>query len=150
MANLNYNKCFLAGRLVADPELKQTQSGTSYTRFTIAITRRVKAKNAEQPESDFLDCEAWNSTAEAIVKHFKKSNNIFVETEARLDRFQDKDGNKRSIIRFTVNDFRFVETLAESQQNAKKSEAEPTAPAFSKPAEPHFEEINVEDDDIPF
>ncbi len=150
MANFNYNKCFLAGRLVADPELKQTSNGTSYTRFTIAITRRVKAKNAEQPESDFIDCEAWSATAETIVKHFKKSNSIFVEAEARLDRFQDKDGNKRSIIRFAVNDFRFIETLAESQQSAKKSEPEPAAPAYSQPAEPHFEEINVEDDDIPF
>lgn len=150
MANFNYNKCFLAGRLVADPELKQTQNGTSYTRFTIAITRRVKAKNAEQPESDFIDCEAWNATAEAITKHFKKSNSIFVEAEARLDRFQDKDGNKRSVIRFTVNDFRFIETLAESQQSAKKSEPATDAPSYSKPAEPHFEEINVEDDDIPF
>lgn len=150
MANFNYNKCFLAGRLVADPELKQTQNGTSYTRFTIAITRRVKAKNAEQPESDFIDCEAWNATAEAITKHFKKSNSIFVEAEARLDRFQDKDGNKRSVIRFTVNDFRFIETLAESQQSAKKSEPATDAPSYSKPAEPHFEEINVEDDDVPF
>lgn len=150
MANFNYNKCFLAGRLVADPELKQTQNGTSYTRFTIAITRRVKSKNAEQPESDFIDCEAWSATAEAITKHFKKSNSIFVEAEARLDRFQDKDGNKRSVIRFTVNDFRFIETLAESQQSAKKSEPATDAPSYSKPAEPHFEEINVEDDDIPF
>lgn len=150
MANFNYNKCFLAGRLVADPELKQTQSGASYTRFTIAITRRVKSKKAEQPESDFIDCEAWGVTAEAITKHFKKSNSIFVEAEARLDRFQDKDGNKRSVIRFTVNDFRFIETLAESQQSAKKSEPATDAPAYSKPAEPHFEEINVEDDDIPF
>ena len=39
------NKVILTGRLTADPELRQTQSGISSCRFTVAIDRRFADKN---------------------------------------------------------------------------------------------------------
>ena len=40
MANFNFNKVILGGRLVADPELKTTQAGISVTSFRMAVNRR--------------------------------------------------------------------------------------------------------------
>ena len=41
MANFNFNKVILGGRLTADPELKQTQSGIAVVSFSIAVNRRT-------------------------------------------------------------------------------------------------------------
>ena len=36
------NKCIIIGNLTSDPELRQTQSGKSVVKFTIARTRMAK------------------------------------------------------------------------------------------------------------
>ena len=50
MANLNLNKVVLAGKLVADPELKQTASGIAVVTFRVAINRRYLSKSADGGE----------------------------------------------------------------------------------------------------
>lgn len=61
MSNFNLNKAILGGRMTADVELKQTQSGVAVCSFSIAVNRRV-AKDAEQ-QVDFINCVAWRQTA---------------------------------------------------------------------------------------
>lgn len=56
MANFNFNKVLLGGRLSADPELKSTPSGISVTSFSIAANRSYKGKNSEETTADFISC----------------------------------------------------------------------------------------------
>ena len=51
MANFNFNKVILGGRLTADPELKQTQSGIAVVSFSIAVNRRYTKSSAQQSET---------------------------------------------------------------------------------------------------
>ena len=52
MANFNFNKVILGGRLTADPELKTTPSGISVTSFTVAVNRNFRGKNENEPQAD--------------------------------------------------------------------------------------------------
>ena len=63
MANFNFNKVILGGRLTADPELKTTPSGISVTSFTVAVNRRVSKNATEEPQADFFNVTAWRTTA---------------------------------------------------------------------------------------
>ena len=56
------NRVVLVGRLTRDPELRKTQSGTSVCSFTMAVGRRVSTQG--QPDADFINCVAWNKTAD--------------------------------------------------------------------------------------
>ena len=69
------NKVILMGRLTADPELRQTQSGISCLRCTIAINRQYKADNGER-QADFINIVAWRQTAEFISRYFKKGSDF--------------------------------------------------------------------------
>ena len=40
MANFNFNKIILGGRLTADVELKQTQTGVPVAQFSVAVNRK--------------------------------------------------------------------------------------------------------------
>ena len=66
---MNLNKAILGGRLTADPELRQTQSGVSVCSFSIAINR-PKRQGAETAEVDFIRCSAFRQTAELIARGF--------------------------------------------------------------------------------
>lgn len=140
MANFNLNKVILGGRLTADIELKQTQSGVSTTTFTIAVNR--KTSGTQEQQADFITCVAWRNTAEFISRYFKKGSSICIAGEILTRNWQDKDGNKRYATEVLANEAFFVDGKGESQ-------ATPGAPKFAPTAAPKFEEISS-DDDLPF
>ena len=110
MANFNFNKVILGGRITADAELKQTPSGIAVCSFSIAVNRRV-AKDAEQV-ADFINCQAWRSTAEFISKYFKKGSSICIVGQIQTRSWQDQQGNKRYVTEVVVDDAHFVDSKA--------------------------------------
>lgn len=68
------NSVVLMGRLTADPELRTTTSGTSVTRFTLAVDRNYN-KSGEERKADFISMIAWRQNAEFIC--FMVLNTMF-------------------------------------------------------------------------
>ena len=67
MANFNLNKITLGGRLTADPELRQTNSGVMVTSVGIAVNRRFANRDDSQAQqTDFFNLVAWRGMAEFI------------------------------------------------------------------------------------
>ena len=69
------NKVELIGRLTVNPELKYTESGKAYTRFTLAVNRKFK-KNEEAKDADFIPIVAWEKRAEIICQYVLKGNRL--------------------------------------------------------------------------
>lgn len=85
------NKVILMGRLTADPELRQTQTGISSCRFTVAVTRNFADKNTGERQADFITCVAWRQTAEFVSRYFNKGSMICVEGTLRTGSYQDRN-----------------------------------------------------------
>lgn len=94
------NQVNLLGRLTADPELRQTQSGISSCRFTIAVNRRFKNENGEY-DADFISCVAWRQTAEFVSRYFSKGSMIAVSGSLRTGKYQDK--NHSDVTHYTTD-----------------------------------------------
>jgi single-strand DNA-binding protein len=90
------NKIFLTGRLVADPDIRYTPSGSEVAQFRIAVNRNFKLKDSEQwqEETFFVTIIAWNWLAEKVEKNFKKGNVVFIEGSLRI-RDYEVDGVKK-------------------------------------------------------
>ncbi len=97
------NKVILTGRLTADPELRQTQSGISSCRFTVAIDRRFADKNTGERQTDFISCTAWRQTAEFVSRYFSKGSMICVEGTLRSGSYQDR--NHPDVTHYTTDVF---------------------------------------------
>lgn len=85
------NKVIMIGRLTADPELRQTQSGVASCRFTVAVNRKFADKNTGERQADFITCVAWRQTAEFVSRYFSKGKMIAVEGELRNNNYQDRN-----------------------------------------------------------
>lgn len=94
------NKVILCGRLTADPELRQTTSGISACRFTVAVDRRIANKETKEREADFVTCVAWRQTADFVSKYFSKGKLICVEGSLRNNNYQDK--NHSDVTHYTM------------------------------------------------
>ena len=86
-----YNKAFLIGRLVRDPEMRVTSSGIAVTNFTIAVDR-VKRRDVEK-SADFIRVVAWRRLAEICGEYLKKGKLVAVEGRLQISSY-DKDGEK--------------------------------------------------------
>ena len=161
MANLNLNKVVLAGRLTAEPELKQTQSNIAVLSFTLAINRRFSKGSDGQPaqqQADFISCVAWRQTAEFISRYFHKGSCLCVTGSIQTRNWQDQQGNRRYATEVVADEVNFVDSKNENSAGRQTSggagympESYGSAPSItgSDNGAPRFEEM-ANDDDLPF
>ena len=151
MANFNFNKVILGGRLTADPELKTTQTGIAVVSFSIAVNRRKSA--GQQNETDFFNVTAWRQTAELVARYFRKGSSICVVGTIQNRNWTDQENVKHYRTDIVADEVMFVDSRAEST-GAFGGDTDAfggSAPSFSTPegTAPKFEEIKT-DDDLPF
>ena len=125
------NNCSFSGRITKDPELKATEGGTTYLKFCLAVKRFVKS--GEHPQSDFIDCVAWNKTAELIKAYCKKGSLIGVTGRLQSNTY-DKNGEKRKSVEIIVNELDFIDT-----KNGEGEQSPAPAPTAPNAAELPFE-----------
>ena len=143
MANFNFNKVILGGRLTADPELKQTPQGVPVTTFSIAVNRRGK-----EAQTDFINCQAWRQTAQFICNFFKKGSSICITGTIQTRSWTDQQNQKRYATEVIADEAFFVDAKADAPSGSSSTYGD-AAPAFQTQQAPKFEEISG-DDDLPF
>lgn len=101
-----FNIAILTGRLTATPELKTTPNGVSVCSFSIAVNRPYR--QGEEQQTDFINIVAWRQTAEFISRNFIKGSMIGIEGAIQTRKYQDKDGNNRTVFEVVANNVQFV------------------------------------------
>lgn len=84
------NKVILMGRLTQNPELRQTPSGASTCRFTVAVDRGVSGQNNER-QTDFITVNAWDKNAEFVNRYLTKGRLVLVEGNLRTGSYDDRN-----------------------------------------------------------
>ena len=97
------NRTILQGRLCADPEMRRTNNGTAVCSFRVAWSETIKDRETKL----FLNCVAWQGTAEMICKYFRKGKELAVEGRLSTREYDDRDGNRRSVTEMTVDRVHF-------------------------------------------
>lgn len=143
------NIVVLMGRLTADPELKTSNSGISYCRFSAAVDRAYT--KGEEKKTDFINCVAWRQTAEFISHYFTKGQMIAIQGSMQTDSYINKDGAKINTVFVNVNKADFCGSKSESsQQHKTQPAAQVQTPARYGNGTVEDFEITPADDDLPF
>lgn len=121
------NQVSLVGRLTIDPELKYTQNNKANTRIIIAVKR-------DKENSDFINCTAWNKTAELIAGYFKKGDMIAVTGNIKTGNYE-KEGKKIYTTEIWINGITF---LGGNKKESKEEETENNVESDEKDLEEEF------------
>ena len=153
------NRIIIMGRLVRDPELRTTQSGTPVTSFTLAVDRDFKSRDSGEKSTDFIDVVAWRQTAEFVCKYFTKGRMAGAEGRLQIREWKDRDGNNRRSAEVVADNVYF----GDSKRDGGDSYGAP--PAYGSSAGGYgsgagygapggessgFAEIDDQDGDLPF
>jgi single-strand DNA-binding protein len=131
------NKVFFSGNTTREVETRVV-GDTTVASVGIAVNKTYKTRDGEKKEQvDFFDLEAWGPKGDALAKYVTKGTRLVIEAEARNEVWEDKkSGEKRSKVRFRINDWEF----AGSKKVANATEE----------AEEPAQNSGDEEDDIPF
>lgn len=164
------NHICLCGRIGSEIELKKTQSGLSVISFPLAVERQYQ--QGGERITDWIDIEAWRTTAEFIQRWFAKGDPIIICGEIRTSVWTDSDGSKHKRVYAVANAVEFVpqkkkqdgnavsantvgqetsftpnvKSLPPTSENALQGR---TAATAAKPAD-EWEQVEFPDEDLPF
>lgn len=136
------NRVILMGRLTAEPDYRQTESGTALARFTLAVERDFSGQGKER-ETDFLDVQTWRGTADFVNKYFHKGQLVAVQGRIQVRNYTDKNGDKRRSWDIVADQVYFAESKRDGggqKSNIDVERDEPPAGDF----------VPVANDDLPF
>ena len=92
---VSLNKSVIGGNLTSDIELKQTTSGISVARASVAVHRK-RAKQGEQQKTDFVECVFWRHSAEFLSRYARKGDNVVVCGELQNESWTDAQGKSHT------------------------------------------------------
>lgn len=136
------NKVILMGRLTKDPELRYTNNKTPVCSFTIAVNNGY----GENQRTDFVNCLAWNKTAEFVTKYFTKGKMIIVIGRISTRSWETQDGKRAYATEVVAKEVSFGETKSSQQLNTPQTAAQPPM----QDDDDDFTPLDEEDDDLPF
>ena len=104
------NKVILVGTLGADPELRQTNSGSSVCNMRIATNdwRRDGATNERVETTEWHNIVLFKRLAEVADRYLKKGSQVYIEGKLRTRKWQDRDGNNRYSTEVIANDMQLL------------------------------------------
>lgn len=147
------NRVILLGRLTKDPELRQTTSGTSYCRFTVACDKR-KTKEDQDPGANFISCVAWRQNADFITGYAEKGSQVTVEGFIETGSYTDRDGRKVYTTEVLADRIQLAETKKASRSDYPNNGTSYTMAEASAHANEGFDvgdaDTEVTGDDLPF
>ncbi len=135
------NKVILIGNLGRDPEVRFTPSGQAVARLSVATTERWRDQQGQpQERTEWHNVVVWGKQAESCGQYLAKGRQVYVEGRIQSRTYDDKDGNKRTVVEIIAQTVRFLGgpgTAGRAQDTA----------ASVPPGEPP---LAPEEDDIPF
>lgn len=136
------NLTILTGRITKDLELKQAGQ-TQVTNFSMAVDNPFK-----KDDTSFFDIVAFGKTAQLLNDYCGKGSKVLIEGNLKQDRFQDKEGNNRSVVRVIANRIEFLDSKGNNQPQKQREHTTQTKSKnpFANATYP----IDITDEDLPF
>ena len=99
------NRVELLGRVGVDPELRQTQNGTSVVQLRLATDRR----NGEgETQTDWHTVVCWAKQAEAVAEYVQKGERVYVAGRLQQQSWETDAGERRNRIEIHASEVIFL------------------------------------------
>lgn len=157
------NNVILMGRLCADPESGTTASGKKYAKYRLAVNRPGKTADG-QPTADFINCIAWEKSADFVERWLTKGKQILIRGRIQSGSYE-KDGQKHYTTDIVVEQHVFCDSKSQ-EQTASQPPAynhpnrpvyppgqwgqPPAVPAPANPPAADFATLEGDDEQLPF
>lgn len=162
---MSINNVTLVGRLVRDPELKNTAQGIANVSFTLAVNRNYK-NDQGQREADFINVVIWRKQAELLAQYATKGALLGITGRIQTRNYENQQGQRIYVTEVVADNFQLLESRGAQQggqqqqqnqgygqqQNQRPQTNNNNArPKFGRDSDPfRGSPMEISDDDLPF
>ena len=139
---MGYNHVTLLGNLVADIDLRETNSGTAVTDIRLAVDD-VRSKT---DKTLFVDVTLWGRDAEVANEYLRKGSPVLVDGRLQMDQWETPEGAKRSKIKVVASRMKLVG----SRRDNNGESGPPPQDETIQTSEENSSNNGENGDDIPF
>lgn len=107
------NQTVLVGRIVRDPELRETDNGKKVTNITLAVPRSFKNLEGEY-DTDFISCVLWKGIAENTVEFCRKGDLVGVRGRIQSRNFEIDSETRKQIVEVVAEKITFLSNKRDS------------------------------------
>lgn len=101
------NSANIFGRLARDPDLRRTTTGKTVASFVVAVDRN-KVNQDGTRDADFIDCVAWENTADFLGVYGKKGMQCAVSGRLQKRSYESNDGRTVWVTELVASDINLV------------------------------------------
>lgn len=101
------NQTVIVGRLVRDPELRETETGKKITNITLAVPRSYKNVNGEY-DTDFISCVLWQGVAENTVDYIKKGDLLGIKGRVQSRVIEEAEDVRKNVMEIVAEKVTFL------------------------------------------
>ena len=118
------NQVVIAGRTTKEPELKKTNSGMSYAKFSIAVNNYYMKDGKWEHDTCYFSVTAWGNIAENYAKRAYKGAPMVITGRLSVSKWTDQQGAERSSVEIVAEKISVMEwkEAAEQTQQTQYSE----------------------------
>jgi single-strand DNA-binding protein len=128
------NQVTLIGRITKDLQI-EAAGQHKVLRFSVAIN------NGKDKDATFINCQAWNKTAELIGQYFAKGSRIGILGRLDVSKYENKEGKTVHNTYVTVNSIEFID-----QKSDKPKEVHEVVDVEFD----YGTQVEISPDDLPF
>jgi len=149
MSEIGVNKIMLLGRSGGDADLKFTPAGTPVANFSLAVNESFKTRDGQKADRvEWFRCVCWNKLGEVAGQFVTRGKLVFVEGRLQTRKYDDRDGNGRTVTEVIVRQLRLLGGTGAGNGNAEKGRG---SKSEAQPGNIGAQENNGPlDEDIPF
>lgn len=122
------------GRLVRDAETKVMPNGDKVANFTIALNGSKKVGDTWEDNPSFVDCVHWCRHEGGYFQYLLKGKQVAIIGELRQDRWETKDGDKRSKVVIVARNIQLLGSAKDSDGGRRDEGSD--EPIWEKEAHP--------------
>lgn len=152
------NQLTIIGNLTRDPELRTTTAGVNVCSFSVAVNR--PKREGQNQETDYFNVSAWRERGEICAKYLSKGRKVCVVGPVSVRTFTRNDGTTGASMEITAEKVEFLSSRSDGDQgdyhsasgngSAAYGNAAQQAPAAQVDPQSGYEQVSIEQDELPF
>jgi single-strand DNA-binding protein len=109
------NKCEFIGNIGKDPEVSQTATGMTVSKFSLAVNEKFRDKET----TTWVNITAFDKLAALTSQYCRKGQQLYVEGRLSIRNYDKQDGSKGTWVEILANKIVFLggKKDADSQEN---------------------------------
>lgn len=119
------NKVILIGRLGADPDMRNTQSGQTVCTLSLATSESWVKDGKKEEKTEWHRVILWSRQAEVAAKYLKKGRMVYIEGKLQTRSWDDKQGQKRYTTEIVATNMQFIEGQGQNTSHANDMDSIP-------------------------